>query len=67
MNKIKETAYVKGILSSFFLFNTRISLFVNLFTYILFGNNITSSKVIFQFLLYFKFSNQIYLIILYWV
>ncbi|XP_022166672.1 probable multidrug resistance-associated protein lethal(2)03659 [Myzus persicae] len=45
MNKIIESSYVKGILSSFFLFNTRISLFVNLFAYILFGNNITASKV----------------------
>ncbi|XP_060872658.1 probable multidrug resistance-associated protein lethal(2)03659 isoform X2 [Metopolophium dirhodum] len=45
MNKIIESAYVKGILSSFFLFNTRVSLFVNLFVYILFGNNITASKV----------------------
>ncbi|XP_008186888.2 probable multidrug resistance-associated protein lethal(2)03659 [Acyrthosiphon pisum] len=45
MNKIIESAYVKGILSSFFLCNTRISLFVNLFAYILFGNNITASKV----------------------
>jgi len=47
MNKIIESAYVKGILSSFFLCNTRISLFVNLFAYILFGNSITASKVIF--------------------
>jgi len=46
MDKIIKSAYIKGILSSFFLFNTRISLFVNLFTYILFGNNITASKVI---------------------
>ncbi|XP_022166670.1 probable multidrug resistance-associated protein lethal(2)03659 isoform X2 [Myzus persicae] len=45
MNKIIELTYIKGILSSFFVFNTRISLFVNLFAYILFGNNITASKV----------------------
>ncbi|XP_026808487.1 probable multidrug resistance-associated protein lethal(2)03659 isoform X2 [Rhopalosiphum maidis] len=45
MNKIIKSAYVKGILSSFFLFNTRIALFVNLLAYVLLGNNITASKV----------------------
>ncbi|XP_022166683.1 probable multidrug resistance-associated protein lethal(2)03659 [Myzus persicae] len=45
INKIKKSSYIKGILSSFFLFNTRIALFVTLFSYILFGNYITASKV----------------------
>ncbi|XP_015372663.1 PREDICTED: probable multidrug resistance-associated protein lethal(2)03659 [Diuraphis noxia] len=45
MIKIKKSSYIKGILSSFFLFNTRIALFVTLFSYILFGNYITASKV----------------------
>lgn len=46
MNKIVELSCIKGILSSFFLFNSRIALFVNLFSYVLFGNYITASKVI---------------------
>ncbi|XP_027849264.2 probable multidrug resistance-associated protein lethal(2)03659 isoform X1 [Aphis gossypii] len=45
MNKIIKSVYIKGILSSFFLFNTRIALFVNLLAFVLLGNNIISSKV----------------------
>ncbi|XP_060872943.1 probable multidrug resistance-associated protein lethal(2)03659 isoform X2 [Metopolophium dirhodum] len=45
INKIKKSSYIKGILTSFEMFNTRIALFVTLFSYILFGNYITASKV----------------------
>ncbi|XP_060852278.1 LOW QUALITY PROTEIN: probable multidrug resistance-associated protein lethal(2)03659 [Rhopalosiphum padi] len=45
INEIKKTSCIKGILSSFCLFNTKLALFVTLFTYILIGNYITPSKV----------------------
>ncbi|CAH1738398.1 unnamed protein product [Aphis gossypii] len=45
MTKIIEASYIKRILTSFFLFNTRIALFVNIFAYVLLGNYITASKV----------------------
>ncbi|CAI6363288.1 unnamed protein product [Macrosiphum euphorbiae] len=45
MTKIIESSYIKRILSSFFIFNTRIALFVNIFSYVLLGNYITASKV----------------------
>ncbi|KAL5236136.1 hypothetical protein ACI65C_003546 [Semiaphis heraclei] len=45
MTKIIESSYIKRILSSFFLFNTRTALFVNVFSYVLLGNYITASKV----------------------
>jgi len=45
MTKIIESSYIKRILSSFFIFNTRIALFVNIFAYVMFGNYITASKV----------------------
>ncbi|XP_016663044.1 probable multidrug resistance-associated protein lethal(2)03659 [Acyrthosiphon pisum] len=45
MTKIIESSYIKRILSSFFIFNTRIAVFVNIFSYVLLGNYITASKV----------------------
>ncbi|XP_022166667.1 probable multidrug resistance-associated protein lethal(2)03659 isoform X2 [Myzus persicae] len=45
MTQIIESSYIKRILSSFFIFNTRIALFVNIFSYVLLGNYITASKV----------------------
>ncbi|CAH1738397.1 unnamed protein product [Aphis gossypii] len=42
---IKKSSYINRILSAFFYFNTRLALFVTLFTYILLGNYITASKV----------------------
>lgn len=50
MTKIIEASYIKRILTSFFLFNTRIALFVNIFAYVLLGNYITASKVILKFI-----------------
>ncbi|CAH1738394.1 unnamed protein product, partial [Aphis gossypii] len=45
INAIKKTSYINRILSTFFYFNTKLALFVTLFTYILLGNYITASKV----------------------
>ncbi|KAE9537850.1 hypothetical protein AGLY_005822 [Aphis glycines] len=42
---IKKSSYINRILSAFFYFNTRLALFITLFTYILLGNYITASKV----------------------
>ncbi|VVC32175.1 Hypothetical protein CINCED_3A023482 [Cinara cedri] len=54
INSIKKSLYIKGILSSFFLYNTRIALFVNLFVYVSLGNYITASKV-FVIMSYYNF------------
>uniref|UniRef100_A0A2S2NRW0 Putative multidrug resistance-associated protein lethal n=1 Tax=Schizaphis graminum TaxID=13262 RepID=A0A2S2NRW0_SCHGA len=45
INEIKKTSCIKGMLSSFSLFNTKLALSVTLFAYILIGNYIIPSKV----------------------
>lgn len=45
IHKIVLSSFMKGILSSFFLFNSRIALFMNLFGYVMLGNYISASKV----------------------
>ncbi|XP_025202348.1 probable multidrug resistance-associated protein lethal(2)03659 isoform X2 [Melanaphis sacchari] len=45
ITKIIKVSYIKSILTSFFLFNTRVALFFNIFAYIMLGNYITASKV----------------------
>ncbi|KAK4880384.1 hypothetical protein RN001_008530 [Aquatica leii] len=42
---IKSASYIRGIVLSFMLFATRISLFLTILAYVLFDNNITAKKV----------------------
>ncbi|KDR22129.1 probable multidrug resistance-associated protein lethal(2)03659 [Zootermopsis nevadensis] len=42
---IRVSSYIKGILMSFIMFSTRISIFVTILAYVLLGNQITAEKV----------------------
>ncbi|GLV41664.1 uncharacterized protein CBL_06893 [Carabus blaptoides fortunei] len=45
IKSIRATSYIKGILLSFIMFTTRISIFASVLAYVLFGNYITAEKV----------------------
>ncbi|XP_017787048.1 PREDICTED: probable multidrug resistance-associated protein lethal(2)03659 isoform X2 [Nicrophorus vespilloides] len=45
IKSIRGTSYVRGILLSFIMFTTRISIFVSVLTYVLAGYNITAEQV----------------------
>nr|CAD7458628.1 unnamed protein product [Timema tahoe] len=42
---IRATSYIRGIILSFIMFTTRISIFLSILAYVLLGNNITAEKV----------------------
>lgn len=42
---IKATSYIRGISLSFIMFTTRISIFISIVAYVMFGNHITAEKV----------------------
>nr|XP_022908005.1 probable multidrug resistance-associated protein lethal(2)03659 [Onthophagus taurus] len=45
IQSIQGASYVRGVLLSFIMFSTRISIFLSVFAYILFGNRITAEQV----------------------
>nr|CAD7445770.1 unnamed protein product [Timema bartmani] len=42
---IRATSYIRGIILSFIMFTTRISIFLSIVAYVLLGNNITAEKL----------------------
>ena len=42
---IRATSYIRGISLSFIMFTTRISIFISIVAYVMFGNHITAEKV----------------------
>ncbi|KAL6254639.1 hypothetical protein P5V15_013946 [Pogonomyrmex californicus] len=45
VNVIRWTSYIRGVTMSFIIFTTRMSLFITVLAYVLFGNKITAEKV----------------------
>uniref|UniRef100_A0A1B6EFU5 Cystic fibrosis transmembrane conductance regulator n=1 Tax=Clastoptera arizonana TaxID=38151 RepID=A0A1B6EFU5_9HEMI len=45
IEKIRGVSYVRGIMLSFIIFNSRLAIFCSIFSYVLFGNDITAEKV----------------------
>lgn len=45
IKQVRAMSYIRGVILSFMLFITRISLFVTILTYVLFDNNIDAKKV----------------------
>lgn len=45
IKQIRSTSFIRGIIGSFIMFTTRISIFISVLAYVLFGNNITAEQV----------------------
>ncbi|XP_011877731.1 PREDICTED: probable multidrug resistance-associated protein lethal(2)03659 [Vollenhovia emeryi] len=45
INVIRWASYIRGVTMSFIIFSTRMSLFITVLAYVLFGNKITAEKV----------------------
>lgn len=45
VNVIRGTSYIRGVTMSFIIFSTRMSLFITVLSYVLFGFKITAEKV----------------------
>ncbi|XP_076634046.1 putative multidrug resistance-associated protein lethal(2)03659 [Colletes latitarsis] len=45
INVIRATSWIRGVTMSFIIFTTRISLFITILAYVLYGNKITAEKV----------------------
>lgn len=45
VKQIRATSYIRGVLTSFIMFTTRISLFFSILFYVLTGHNVTAEKV----------------------
>lgn len=45
INVIRATSFIRGVTMSFIIFSTRMSLFITILAYILYGHKITAEKV----------------------
>ncbi|XP_051160133.1 probable multidrug resistance-associated protein lethal(2)03659 [Leptopilina boulardi] len=57
INVIRATSYIRGVIMSFIMFSTRLSLFITVLAYVLYGNRITA-EIVFMLTAYYNILRQ---------